>query len=54
MADGTPKNVLFRDIALGSTVSTGGLLELAHKKIKMHILEMEDVLFHLESSLDSD
>ncbi len=48
---GGAKDTLLRDLAMGSTARTGGLMELALKKVNMHILEMEDVLFHLNSAV---
>jgi hypothetical protein len=51
MGGGNPTDVLLRDLAMGSTTRTGGLSELNLKKVKMHILEMEDVLFHLSSAV---
>jgi len=48
---GGAKDTLLRDLAMGSTTRTGGLMELCLKKVNMHILEMEDVLFHLNSAV---
>jgi hypothetical protein len=48
---GTTKDTLLRDLALGSMAKSGGLVELVLKKIIMNILEMEDVLFHLNSAI---
>lgn len=36
---------------MGSTSRTHGQLELNLKRVNMHILEMEDVLFHLDSAV---
>jgi hypothetical protein len=48
---GGAKDMLLRDLSMGSLTRTGGFLDLVLKKVDMHILEMEDVLFHLNSAV---
>jgi hypothetical protein len=51
MSPNTKKDVIFSELIRGAATQSGGLSEFHLRRINVHILEMEDVLFHLNSAV---
>ena len=51
MTGNVPEGIIPRDLLTGQPVVSGSLSEFHLKRASVHILEMEDVLFHLNSAV---
>jgi hypothetical protein len=48
---GNSFDTIFRDLLAGQMLLTGAAADISLKPITVNILEMEDVLFHLNSAI---